>query len=116
MMTSPHGGKLAQIKTGPSSAERTKEFLESKKIIVSEETRVQIYNISTGVLSPFDGFMGKSDYESVIEEMRLDDQRGSRLGATKLHNMFLSGETLPREYMRPEVSQIILESKKPFVE
>ncbi len=72
-MTSPHGGKLIQIKTNQSSAERTREMLESTKVRVSEETRVQIYNISTGVLSPIDGFMGKADYESVIEDMRLDD-------------------------------------------
>jgi sulfate adenylyltransferase len=35
---------------------------------------------------------------------------------TKLRKMFLSGETPPKEFMRPEVSQVILKSKNAFVE
>jgi sulfate adenylyltransferase len=35
---------------------------------------------------------------------------------TKLRKMFLSGQTPPKEFMRPEVSQVILESKNAFVE
>ena len=35
---------------------------------------------------------------------------------TKLRKMFLSGEVPPKEFMRPEVSQVILETKDPFVE
>ena len=34
---------------------------------------VQMFNISTGILSPLTGFMGKADYENVIENMRLAD-------------------------------------------
>ena len=35
---------------------------------------------------------------------------------TKLRKMFLGGEVPPKEFMRPEVSEIILNSKDPFVE
>ena len=35
---------------------------------------------------------------------------------TKLRKMFQSGETPPKEFMRPEVSEVILKSKTPFVE
>ena len=35
---------------------------------------------------------------------------------TKLRKMFLSGEVPPKEFMRPEVSEVILKSKDPFVE
>lgn len=35
---------------------------------------------------------------------------------TKLRQMFLSGETPPKEFMRPEVSETILKFKDPFVE
>jgi len=35
---------------------------------------------------------------------------------TKLRNMFLTGETPPKEFMRPEVAKTILEFGKPFVE
>jgi sulfate adenylyltransferase len=35
---------------------------------------------------------------------------------TKLRQMFAAGETPPKEFMRPEVAQVILSSKTPFVE
>ena len=35
---------------------------------------------------------------------------------TKLRQMFAAGETPPKEFMRPEVAQVILKSKAPFVE
>ncbi len=35
---------------------------------------------------------------------------------TKLRKMFAEGQTPPKEFMRPEVSQVILQSKAPFVE
>ncbi|MGI0084585.1 MAG: sulfate adenylyltransferase [Nitrososphaerales archaeon] len=35
---------------------------------------------------------------------------------TKLRKIFLAGEVPPKEFMRPEVSQVILETKNPFVE
>ncbi len=35
---------------------------------------------------------------------------------TKLRNLFLSGQVPPKEFMRPEVSKIILETKGAFVE
>jgi sulfate adenylyltransferase len=35
---------------------------------------------------------------------------------TKLRQMFAKGETPPKEFMRPEVAQVILSSKAPFVE
>ncbi|MGH2639120.1 MAG: sulfate adenylyltransferase [Rhabdochlamydiaceae bacterium] len=73
MTSSPHGGKLVQIKSTASSPEKNKELLEGTKIRVSDETKVQMLNMSTGVLSPLEGFMGKADYENVIENMRLAD-------------------------------------------
>ena len=35
---------------------------------------------------------------------------------TKLRQMFTEGKTPPKEFMRPEVAKVILESKAPFVE
>lgn len=35
---------------------------------------------------------------------------------TKLRQMFAAGETPPKEFMRPEVAQVILKAKSPFVE
>jgi sulfate adenylyltransferase len=57
MSLAPHGGKLVTVSTFEGS----------------QETQVQMFNISTGVLSPLTGFMGKADYENVIDNMRLAD-------------------------------------------
>jgi sulfate adenylyltransferase len=73
MTAPPHGGKLVQVKLVSSSPERSKELSENTRIKVSDETRVQIFNIATGILSPLTGFLGKSDYESVLENARLAD-------------------------------------------
>jgi sulfate adenylyltransferase len=43
------------------------------KIEVSEETEKTIHNIASGVLSPLDGFMTRSDCQGVLDEMRLAD-------------------------------------------
>ena len=73
MALSPHGGRLVQVGAFESSPEKVKELAENTRVTVSEETRVQMFNISTGVLSPLVGFMGKADYENVLENMRLAD-------------------------------------------
>ena len=69
----PHGGKLLTLDYEEPSQERTKEILESPKVIVSDETRSTINNLATGVLSPLEGFMGSEDYISVLHSMRLAD-------------------------------------------
>ena len=74
MSLTPHGGRLVSVSTFDSSPEKSKELLsENSTVNVSRETIVQIFNISTGVLSPLTGFMGKADYENVIDNMRLSD-------------------------------------------
>jgi len=73
MSLSPHGGRLVQVRVVESSQEKAKEMTENSVVHVSHETMVQMFNISTGVLSPLTGFMGKADYENVIENMRLAD-------------------------------------------
>ena len=71
MSLSPHGGRLVQVRAIEGSKE--KELVENSIVQVSHETMIQMFNISTGILSPLTGFMGKSDYENVIENMRLAD-------------------------------------------
>lgn len=73
MSLSPHGGRLISVSTFESSPEKSKELSENATVHVSHESMVQMFNISTGVLSPLNGFMGKADYENVIDNMRLSD-------------------------------------------
>ncbi len=73
MSLAPHGGRLVSVSTFVDSKEKSKELAENSIVHVSHETMVQMFNISTGILSPLTGFMGRSDYENVIENMRLSD-------------------------------------------
>ena len=73
MASSPHGGKLVQSTIITDTPEKEKELLEGQKVKISDEARSQTTNISNGVLSPLEGFMGSADYESVIESMRLSN-------------------------------------------
>jgi sulfate adenylyltransferase len=46
---------------------------EWKGVRLDQWERSDVYLISTGAFSPLEGFMGRKDYESVVEEMRLGD-------------------------------------------
>jgi sulfate adenylyltransferase len=73
MVLPAHGGKLVQISETVASTEKVREALESATITISDETRVTVDNISNGILSPLSGFMGREDYQSVLDDMRLTD-------------------------------------------
>ncbi len=56
--------------------------------------------------------------EGIASERTCPHPEEDRLvfSGTKLRKMFAEGQTPPKEFMRPEVSQVILRSKAPFVE
>jgi len=70
----PHGGVLCQLIVGEEKAKQLKEqaiYLPSWDL-----TQRQVWDIElllNGAFSPLEGFMGRSDYESVCEKMRLSD-------------------------------------------
>jgi sulfate adenylyltransferase len=69
---SPHGGKLVnRILKGEEREEWIKKSKSLKKIIVSPRVVSDLELISNGAMSPNEGFMGKDDYESVVDNMRL---------------------------------------------
>ncbi|HWP92948.1 MAG TPA: sulfate adenylyltransferase [Thermodesulfobacteriota bacterium] len=69
---SPHGGKLVdRILKGEEREEWIKKSKSFKKIIVSPRVVSDLELISNGAMSPNEGFMGKDDYESVVDNMRL---------------------------------------------
>jgi len=71
MPSIPHGGKLVQVGLFDNTPEKTRDLSASQKLMVSYETRIQLFNIQSGILSPVDGFMGREDYQHVIDDMRL---------------------------------------------
>ena len=71
-MPRPHGGKLVNLEsTEEEKARFLEETEEMPKIQVSRELTKIVENISDGVLSPLEGFLGEDDYLGVVEDMRL---------------------------------------------
>jgi sulfate adenylyltransferase len=62
----PHGGELVD-RTGPRPGDV--ESLETLTLTPREVADLDM--IASGALSPLEGFMGRDDYERVVEEMRL---------------------------------------------
>jgi len=62
----PHGGELV-CRTGP----RPDGVETLEKITISSRELSDLDMIASGALSPLRGFMGRDDYESVLESMRL---------------------------------------------
>ena len=70
----PHGGKLVNRSLqGKAREEALKRARSLKSIKVSSRIISDIALIAVGAFSPIEGFMGKEDYASVIENMRLKD-------------------------------------------
>jgi sulfate adenylyltransferase len=70
----PHGGKLVnRLLQGKAREEALIKARSLKSINVSYRIISDIELIAVGAFSPIEGFMGKEDYNSVIENMRLKD-------------------------------------------
>src|SRR5699024_12312616 len=68
----PHGGKLVnQVLTGKEREDALKRAENLPTIMVDLEAVITVDMIATGVLSPYDGFMGEEDYSSVFDKGRL---------------------------------------------
>ena len=72
MTSSPHGGKLVQIKQASGDSTSLAGFKENQRLKVSKENVTVIANIANGVFSPLEGFMKENDYLNVLEHMRLE--------------------------------------------
>ena len=65
-LISPHGGTLVN-RTG----ERPEDAEALQQLPLTSRELSDLDMIASGALSPLEGFMGRTDYERVIEEMRL---------------------------------------------
>jgi len=73
-MINPHGGRLInrilRREEKEKLLERAKELPSLK---LASESISEVENIAFGVFSPLEGFLGKKDYQSVLNQMRLPD-------------------------------------------
>jgi sulfate adenylyltransferase len=66
-LIAPHGGKLVD-RTGP----RPDGVERLEQIPLTPRELSDLDMLASGALSPLEGFMGRNDYERVVEEMRLE--------------------------------------------
>jgi sulfate adenylyltransferase len=66
-LIAPHGGKLVD-RAGP----RPERVERLERIPLTPRELTDLDMLASGALSPLEGFMGRNDYERVVEEMRLE--------------------------------------------
>jgi sulfate adenylyltransferase len=62
----PHGGTLVDRRGDPPS-----DLERLERIELSARERSDVELLACGALSPLTGFMGRDDYDRVLDEMRL---------------------------------------------
>ena len=71
-LISPYGGKLVNLLVSEEERKEWKERItELKSLQIGNRFVCDLELLATGAFSPLDRFMGKEDYERVVEEMRL---------------------------------------------
>lgn len=68
----PVGGKLVhRVLTGQAKEAAIREGEKFPSLMIDRETAIQLEMLATGVLSPHEGFVGKNDYQSILDRGRL---------------------------------------------
>jgi len=72
MLVPPHGGRLTDRQLESGNAEKLiAQLADSKLLTLNAREKNDLEMIGNGAMSPLEGFMNKSDYESVIDLMHL---------------------------------------------
>lgn len=71
-LNQPYGGRLSDRELRGAELERAREqATRLPRIRLGDRSVCDVVCLGTGVYSPLDGFMGKKDYDAVIDSMRL---------------------------------------------
>ncbi len=72
-LISPHGGTLCRQLAAPESVERLKGEARATRAVVLSPRQISDFDLLlNGGFSPLRGFLGRADYESVLDTMRLE--------------------------------------------
>jgi sulfate adenylyltransferase len=72
IIQSPYGGILVDLMIPPEEIIESKRYANTlASIQISERIECDLELLATGAFSPLDQFMGKADYDCVLDEMRL---------------------------------------------
>lgn len=72
MPIEPYGGKLVDRRVNEDAlGEAKRRAADLPRVVVTSHTLSDLYLIAVGGYSPLEGFMGRADYESVVESMKL---------------------------------------------
>ncbi len=70
----PHGGKLQNLLAAPDQAEALKrESNQFTSLTLSRRQACDLELLLNGALSPLSGFLGRAEYESVVDTLHLPD-------------------------------------------
>lgn len=73
-IVTPHGGKLVDRTVSGNEAEQLRAHAAAlPKVTLTDTQTADLEMIAIGAMSPIEGFLGKDDYESVVERCRLAD-------------------------------------------
>jgi sulfate adenylyltransferase len=74
LLPEPHGGSLVNLLVDEDRSVLLKEIaLNLPDITLNDRQLCDLEMLATGAFSPLEGFMGRSDYESVLDRMQLQN-------------------------------------------
>jgi sulfate adenylyltransferase len=74
MRIHPHGGALVDRVLAGAAADEARSIAEaSPRVVLSEVGLADLEMIASGAYSPLNGFLGREDYQSVVDHTRLAD-------------------------------------------
>jgi sulfate adenylyltransferase len=72
----PYGGRLIDLSVAPEEHDELRAYANTlPSLQLTDRALCDLELLATGAFSPLDRFMGRADYERVVEEMRLADGR-----------------------------------------
>src|SRR5919199_1777091 len=74
LLVAPYGGRLVDLRVGVEARDELRaRAADLPRVQLTPRSVCDLELLATGAFSPLERFMGRADYERVLEEMRLAD-------------------------------------------